>query len=343
MSTPNFARRWGPGVGRGAVLALVLLAVLNQLLFSDQIMRRYGAVFAVGRAMDKQMHIEAQPPAVLILGNSRVDNGLDPRALSTAWGGVPAFNHGVPGANARVMYGMVKRLEAAGVLDQGKTRGVILGLDESFIQADESLGYIYFFGDRSSLWAGHEYRLWLGSWLRLWAYSDNMRQLREPEKALRFVTATFRSLEPVGGAAWRNLGYRAGFAGGGQNQNEGQALKQESQAQRPPDQSVVQTFEALLDLLQKKGIDVVVTFPPLLNRVSAYVDTAQAGGDYGRLKEMLKKRSVTVLDERDPVPRDAAYFVNPGHLNDKGAQIYSAWLAGRLRSEWAWLSSGGAK
>ena len=341
MSTPNFVLRWPPGVGRGAVLALALLAVLNQLLFSDPIIRRYGAVFAVGRAMDKQLHIEAQPPAVLILGNSRVDNGLDPRTLSTAWGGVPVFNHGVPGANARVMYGMVKRLEAAGALDQGKTRGIILGLDESFIQADESLGYIYFFGDRPSLWAGREYRHWFGSWLRLWAYSDNLRQLREPEKALRFSVATFQALEPVGGAAWRNWGYRAGFSGGGQN--EGQATRQETLAQHAPDQSVVQAFEAMLDLLQKRGVEVVVTFPPLLQRQSAYRDATQADGSYARLKERLKNRSVTVLDERDPVPRDAAYFVNPGHLNNKGAQIYSAWLAGRLRSEWAWLSPGGAK
>lgn len=330
--------RWPPGLGLGAVLALMLLAALNLLLLNDHIVRRYGAVFAAGRAMDKQMQVEAHPPTVLILGNSRVDNGLDPRTLSAEWGsGVSAFNHGVPGANARVMYGMVKRLDAAGVLDHGKTRGVILGLDESFLQADDSLGYAYFFGDRPSLWAGREYRLWFGSWLRLWSYSDNLRQLREPEKALRFVEATFRPLEPVGGAAWRNRGYRAGFLGGGKNQNEGQALRQESQSQRPPDQTIVQSFEALLDKLQKRGVDVAVTFPPLLYRNSAYVDATQAGGDYVRLKEMLKKRSVTVIDGSDPVPREAAYFVNAGHLNDKGAQIYSAWLASRLRTEWAWL------
>lgn len=341
MSKRIFALRWPPGVGQGAVLALVLLAALNLLLLSDPIVRRYGAVFAVGRAMDKQLHIEAQAPAVLILGNSRVDNGLDPRVFSAAWGGVPAFNHGVPGANARVMYGMVKRLEARGALESNQIRGVIIGLDESFLQADESLGYMYFFGDRASLWAARDYRTWSGSWLRLWSYSDNLRQLREPEKALRFVTATLRPLEPVGGAARHNLGYRAGFAGGAQN--EGQVLRQETLAQGAPDPAVLRAFESLLALLQARDIPIAVTLPPLLNRKSAYLDANQADGAYTRLHTWLVRQPVTLLAAADPVPRETGYFVNAGHLNDRGAQIYSSWLAQQLRTTWPWLSTGGTR
>lgn len=337
MKLGNFTVSLPPGIGMGAALALGLLVGLNLLLLNDGVVHHYGAVFAVGRAMDKQLHVESHPPAVLVVGNSRVDNGVDPTTLRSVWHDrVASFNHGIPGANARVMYGMLKRMDEKGRL--GKVRGVLLGLDESFLQADESLGYIYFFGHRPTLLADREYRFWFGSWLRLWSYSDNLRQLREPEKALRFVSATFRPLEPVGGAASRNLGYRKGFGGGGQD--EGQVGRQEVLAQHKPDQSVLRALDALLDLLQTRGIPVAVTFPPLLRRQSAYVDPAQSGGAYARLKDELKRRSVSVLDESDPVPRDAAYFVNPGHLNDKGAQIYSAWLAERLRAEWAWLGSG---
>lgn len=335
MTQRIFTLRWPPGVGRGAVLALALLVALNLLLLSDGVARRYGAVFAVGRAMDKQLYIESQPPAVLILGNSRVDNGLDPRTLSANWGGVSTFNHGVPGANARVMYGMLKRLEASGALERDRVRGVIIGLDESFLQADESLGYLYFFGDRASLWAARDYRAWFGSWLRLWSYSDNLRQLREPDKSLRFIAATFQSLEPVGGSASRNLGYRAGFAGGGQN--EGQVFRQENQAQHAPDPAVLRAFESLLALLHAHGIPVAVTLPPLLNRESAYLDASQAEGAYARLRTRLTQQSVTLLAVADPVPREPAYFVNAGHLNDRGAQLYSNWLARELRTAWPWL------
>lgn len=338
MNARTFTLRWPPGVGLGALLALALLLIFNGLLLNDHLVHRYGAVFAVGRAMDKQLHIESHPPAVLVLGNSRIDNGLDPRTLSAAWNGISAFNHGVPGANARVMQGMVKRLEAKGVLNQ--VRGVVIGLDESFLQADESLGYVYFFGDRASLWANRDYRAWLGTWLRLWSYSDNLRQLREPEKALRFVKATFQPLEPVGGAAWRNLGYRAGFAGGGQN--EGQALRQETLSQQPPDPQAVEAFKSLLSRLQARGIPVAVTIPPLLNRKSAYLDATQADAAFASLHAWLAAQKVTLIVDADPVPRELGYFVNAGHLNDRGAQIYSGWLAQKLSAAWPWLKAGSA-
>lgn len=337
MRKPFPPLRWPPGVGCGALLTLALLAALNLALFNDHLLRRYGAVFAAGRAMDKQLHVEEQPPMVLILGNSRVDNGLDPRTLSANWGGVSVFNHGVPGANARIMYGMVKRLEARGALNGNQIHAVILGLDESFLQADDSLGYVYFFGDRASLRDAADYRTWLGTWLPLWSYSSNLRQLREPEKALRFVAATFHHIAPVGGPASSNLGYRAGFAGGAQN--EGQVLRQETLAQHAPDPAVMRAFENLLTLLKAHNIPVAVTLPPLLNRESAYLDTTQADGAYVRLYTWLAQQPVTLLTH-DSVPRETAYFVNAGHLNDQGAQIYSKELAHELGAAWPWLTAG---
>ena len=41
-----------------------------------------------------------------------------------------------------------------------------------------------------------------------------------------------------------------------------------------------------------------------------------------------------MISEPDPVPRAAEYFVNAGHLNDRGAQIFSTWLAGKLTDAW---------
>lgn len=340
MNKSAFIMRFPPGVGKGLGAAFGLLAVLNFLLLSDDVAYRYRSVFAVGRAMDKQLYLEGHPPTILVLGNSRVDNGIDPRRLAAAWNGqVSSFNDGIPGANARVMLGMLRRMDAKGGLSKGKVRAVLLGLDESFLQADESLGYVYFFGDRLSLWAAGEYRLWFGTWLRLWSFSDNLRELREPGKMQRFVSATFTPIDPVGGAASSNLGYRAGFGG----QHEGQVARQELQARRQPDQAVVKCFDELLDLLQSRGIAVAVTFPPLLNRQSAYVDGSYAEGAYLRIMEALKRRSIAVLDDRDAVPRAPAYFVNVGHLNDKGAQIYTAWLADGLQAEWNWLTTRAAK
>lgn len=330
--------RLPPGVGGGVAAALVLLMLLNLLLLSDEVIHRFGAVFAVGRAMDKQLYVETYPPEILVLGNSRVDNGIDPHTLTRIWGSkVSAFNLGIPGANVRVTYGMVKRLESTGALQRSKIRGVILGLDESYLQADETLGYIYFFGHRPTLWARHDYRLWFGSWVRLWSYSDNLRELREPEKALRFIAATFQQVEPVGGAAWRHLGYRAGFGGA---QNEAQITSQRTLSAKQPDPNMVRYFEELLELFRSHGIQVAVVFPPLLDRKSAYLDPHQANGSYDMLRGSLQQHPDIRLVSADPVPRDPAYFVNPGHLNDTGAQIYSAWLAERLRLEWPWLKKG---
>ena len=336
----EMAFRLPPGIGKGALAAFAMLCVLNGALLSDVVVHRYASVFAVGRAMDKQLYLEGHPPVVLALGNSRVDNGIDPAVLRAEWGGnVSVFNHGIPGANARVMHGMLERLSRKGSL--ASVKWVLIGLDESFLQADESLGYVYFFGDRASLWAARQYGFWFGSWVRLWSYSDNLRELREPEKALRFVQATLQPLEPVGGAASRFQGYRKGFHGGGQD--AGQLARQEASASQHPDPSVVAAFESMLDLLQESGIRVAVTFPPYLHRQNAYLDPSPARAAFSDTKASLKQRGVIVLDATDPVPREAVYFVNAGHLNDDGAQIYSTWIARALRSEMGSLVTGKAQ
>lgn len=340
MSVRNY-RGW-PGIGAGAILAVSLLGGVNLLLFSDSLIQRYAAVFAVGRAMDKQRFAEQTCPQVLLLGNSRVDNALDPRTMQARWLSRPTIvNLGVPGTNARIGYGMLARLERAGCLANGRMRLVMIGLDESYLQPDDSLGYAPFFADRRALLADSAWRTWFGTWLRLWSYTDNLRQLREPEKAQRFFQATVGPLEPVGGAAWRYWGYRAGFGEG--NQEGGQVARQEAESRQPPSPEMVRYLMKIHALLDRYGIQAGVTFPPLLHRNSAYLDPAQAQGAYVAVREALETRGVRVMTNPDPVPRDPAYFVNAGHLNDHGAQRYSDWLARVLVSEWRWLDEEPAK
>jgi len=70
--------------GLGAAFALFLLLVPEAMLHTDGFFYRYRAVFAAGRAMDKLRYVEATVPTLLIVGNSRVDNGFDPGAIADA-------------------------------------------------------------------------------------------------------------------------------------------------------------------------------------------------------------------------------------------------------------------
>lgn len=311
----------------GGILAIALLGMVNILLFHEGIIQRYAAVFAVGRAMDKQQFTEHHCPSILILGNSRVDNGIDPVRMHQYWrdDALSVFNLGIPGANARIGHGQLARLNHANCLSAGKIQLAILGLDESYLQDDDSLGYTPFFADRSALIEEGALKDWFGTWLRLWAYTDNLRQLHEPEKAIRFMQATFELIEPVGGAAQKHLGYRAGFGEG--NQNAAQVMAQDAGTQLPPRARMLEYLFKMQALLHRNGAQLIVVFPPLLNRNSAYLDPTRSEGYYTQIPEQLRSRGALVVTSQDPVPRTPEYFINAGHLNDRGAEIYSQWLA----------------
>lgn len=316
-----------PGLGRSFWFAALIILCVEFALHNETIIHRYRSVFAVGRAMDKLRHVERFPPRVLFMGNSRTDNGVDPRAISKTLGRAPAygFNLGLPGANLLIQHGMVVRLDARGLLGADSIHTVVLGLDESALQEDNSLGYAGFLADRSALWETGLYRDWLGSYLRLWSYSGNLRQLREPDKALRMIEASVRSLDPVGGAAAAHLGYRAGF---GAAQNEAQVVRQENAAQQPPSPVVIKYLWGAIDLLQSHGVRVFVSIPPLRDRQSAFVDASPAAAPYRALLARLRQRGVILL----PTPENftPSDFVNAGHLNNRGAQRYSAELGRQL-------------
>lgn len=319
-----------PGVGPAFWLALLLMGMAELALHSEAVIHRYRAVFAIGRAYDKLHHVERNPPHVLFVGNSRTDNGIDPRTVQRALADrrQRIFNLGLPGANALVYHGQLKRLDARGLLGREAIHTVVLGLDESALQEDNSLGYVGFLADRAALWEAARFQDWLGSYLRLWSYSGNLRQLREPDKTLRLIEASVRSIDPIGGAAATHLGYRAGF---GAAQNESQVARQESAAQQPPAPAAEAFLWRMIELLQSRGVRVFVTIPPLRDRPSAFFDPAPAAAPYRALLARLQQRGVIVL------PASGGYspaeFVNAGHLNDRGAQRYSAELGRQLAAQ----------
>jgi len=198
--------RLPPGLGGAFWMATLLLALAELALHSETVMFQYRAVFAVGRAYDKLFEVERRPPPVLFIGNSRTDNGIDPQTVDrVGLHARPGFNLGLPGANAIVYQGEIRRLDDRKLLGKTAIHTAVFGLDESALQEDNSLGYISFLADRRALWDAGRYRDWLASLLRLWSYSGNLRELREPDKALRFVEASVRSLDPVG-ARQRRIG-----------------------------------------------------------------------------------------------------------------------------------------
>ena len=198
------------------MVAALLLFAVELWLHTDAFLYRYRSVFAAGRALDKTRYAEAHCPPLLVLGNSRADNGFDPRTIRRHLE-VPidreGFNLGIPGADSRVLAGILDRLDAAGCLRTGGVRYVVLSLDEALVQAIDSLGQEVFFADARRMWADRQHRDALRAVLRLYGYSTNLRQLREPATLQRFVQATLYDADPVGGGAALHLGYRAGFGG----------------------------------------------------------------------------------------------------------------------------------
>ena len=321
---------WG-----GFAFALLLLGLAEAYLHTDDFLHRYRSVFAVGRAMDKVRYVEAHPPNTLIVGNSRVDNAFDPATLQANWPGMSpgdVFNLGMPGADARTLYGVLVRLADKGLLGNGRITRVVIGLDESFLQAGDLLGYGVFFADRTALLDQGEYLDLLRSMARLWGYSDNLKELREPARLQRFAYASWQDLEPVGGGAGAHLGYRAGF---GELQDAAQAATQEAGSKEPPDARLLAYFGRCLDLLAAKGVSVAVVFPPLLNREVLYVSSGDpAALPYKDLAGQLKERGIPLITLDSGGIRRPDEFVNAGHLNDRGAQRFSRLLADQLAHLW---------
>ena len=238
--------------GLGVAFALLLLLVVEAVLHTDAFILRYRAVFAAGRAMDKLRYVESNAPKLLIVGNSRVDNGLDPRTIAVHLGAdkaVSIFNLGLPGSDTRTLFGLLTRLDRQRMLGVSGIEAVVIGLDEGYLRPADGLGYEVYFADRGTMLAAGEYRDLLRSLVRLWGFSDNLKELREPAKLERFIQASRESIEPIGGGAARFAGYRAGFGG---LQDATQIGAQEAGSKEPPDPVRIDYLNRSLDLLQAR-------------------------------------------------------------------------------------------
>lgn len=215
----------------GAVFAIILLLMFEFFLHTDSFLLKYRSVFAAGRLMDKLDALSELPIDVLLLGNSRTDNGFDPFLLKETTG-LNTFNLGIPGANAEVLYGIVSRLDNEGMFGREKINKVLLGLDESIFQPGDSLGYGVFVANRNALLQGYQFKELFYTYFRLLGYGGQLKELREPEKLIRFFKATYQEIEPMGGSARKNYGFRPGERG--KFQNDQQLLLQEAGAQNSP-------------------------------------------------------------------------------------------------------------
>lgn len=307
-------------VGAGAIIAVILLVLFELGLHSDTLIHRFRSVFAVGRAMDKVMFVEAHPPTWLVIGNSRMDNGVNPKVFVNAIGAeTSAFNLGLPGANASALLGVIERLDRLGLLGPDRIAHVLIGLDESFLQKDDALGYeIFFTAPPLSEIGPVEY---LRTRIHAWGYADNLKQLREPAKLLQFISAIREPQEATGGAAALRLGYRPGF---GEAQDMAQVERQEIGALDPPTDRVVADFWTLLNLLSLRQVDVVIVMPSLLNRRVMYLEPDQpAAAPYRQIYAAILSKGLTVWALPEDIVLKPGNFINAGHLNDSGASQFS--------------------
>ena len=330
-------------VGRGLLVAALLLAGVEFFLHTDAFLHRFRSVFAAGRALDKVVHVEVNPPKLLILGNSRADNGFDPRTVQAELdpalvGG--AFNMGLPGADTRVLAGVVDRLDRSAAFGNDGIRSVVLALDESLLQPIDSLGQEVFFASVPRMWIDGQYHDAFKAVFRLYGYSDNLRQLREPAVLGRFINALRTDVEPVGGGAALHLGYRRGVGG---LQDQQSVRTQEAGSLQPPSPANVRHLWRMLDLMAARGVQVAVVFPPLLNREVLYVASPRSdAAPYAAITAELQRRGIPVIALDSGVPRDPSEFVNAGHLNDRGAQRYSVLLGQALARTWSARPGAGA-
>jgi len=271
-------------------------------------------------------------PAIVFMGNSRVDNGISPEVVSSTlnMNQGEVFNLGIPGQNTRVLSGVVRELEHRGALSAVQLQCVMIGLDATLFYPVDSLNYSIFLADRWEMAAAGEYRDLFSSVFRLWGFSPNLKGLREPARIQGFIAATLTDREPWGGSVRDNLGFRA---------------KQErltsAQIKAVPDQGTPETLDiqarayllAAIDRLVARGISVGVFFTPQYRRSNGFEWSGSDNDTYRQLLADIQTRGVALVHVADMDTYGADLFANPGHLNEEGARRYSTALAQAMRSQ----------
>jgi hypothetical protein len=317
--------------GKGVIIGLLVLLGVELYLHNDDFLYRYRSVFAVGRAADKITHVVKVQPTIVFMGNSRVDNGIEPELVSSILNlrRGEVFNLGIPGQNTRVLSGVVRELERRGALSAVQLQCVMIGLDATFFYPADELNYSVFFADRWEMAAAGEYRDLLSSVFRLWGFSPNLKGLREPARIQDFIAATLTDRDPWGGSVQDNLGFRA------KHEQLTPAQSNEVPEQEAPEALDIRARAYLLaaiDRLLARGISVGVFFTPQYRRSNEFEWNGPGSDTYRQLLADIQGRGVALVHVADLGTYGADLFSNPGHLNEAGARRYSTALAQAMHS-----------
>lgn len=320
--------------GKGVITGLLILLGVELYFHTNDFLHRYRSVFAVGRAADKIAHVVETQPSILFMGNSRVDNGIDPDVIASGLNirRERVFNLGIPGQNTRVLSGVVRKLELSQGFSTPAVRYVMIGLDATLFSMDDSLNYSVFFADRSEMAVNGEFYELLSSLFRLWGFSTNLKGLRDPARMKDFIAASFSDREPWGGSVLSNLGYRAKR----DKLTVAEINKSTNQISTPRLSSLARKY--LLDTLERlisDGVRVGVFFTPKYRQRNEFERGKEGSRAYRRLLGDIQTRGVKLLHITDMEKYGPELFSDPGHLNDLGSRRYSSALADAMRNQWA--------
>jgi len=318
---------------KGIVSALVILLGVELYLHNDDFLHRYRSVFAVGRAADKLKFASTEKPELIFLGNSRVDNAIDPNTVAKTLGVErgTVFNFGIPGTNTIVLSGMMHSyLDNIDYAFSSKDTTILLGLDETLFTLADQLNYSVYFANRWELFNSNEYRILFSTVLRLWGYADNLKGLREPGRFRDFILATVSDREPWGGALSDNLGFRAK-----KGRLDDSKVRSPLTAVNEPLLNPVSLsyFYRMIDKIQSRGLKIAVFFPPLHHRKTAFEEFRESE-QYQRVLGYLRERKIPVITTSPELKFNSGDFVNAGHLNVFGAEKFSRELAKWIKKAW---------
>ena len=317
----------------GIVTAILIVFGVELYLHNDDFLDRYRSVFAVGRAADKVAYVARTQPSIVLLGNSRVDNGISPVAVSAVIGKetTGVFNLGIPGQNTRVLSGVVRELESRGALTATRMKYVLIGLDPTLFSLDDELNYSVFLADRWEMASAGEYSELAASIFRLWGYSSNLKGLREPGRMRDFIAATLTDREPWGGSLRDNLGYRAKKEE--MTEPERKTVPEDT-LPKPLDPKALAYLSNAVRRLLSHDMRVGVFFPPQYGRKNDFEKRDAAYEQYRIVLADLRRRGVEILHIENSDTYAASLFSDPGHLNEAGAKRYSTSLARAMKETW---------
>lgn len=317
---------------RGIAVALLILLGFELYLHNDDFLYRYRSVFAVGRAADKLFYVERVQPKIIFFGNSRVDNGVDPRLVAKEMG-LPdeeVFNFGVPGSNTRILAGLAKEMAERRVFQRRDPQYIVLGLDESWFTLADDLNYSIFFADRLALLKNGEWRILAGSILRLWGFAINLKGLREPSRMLSFLRATLEDRDPWGGPLTENRGFRA--KQGELNEDDLRVAGLRKEVAKIGSPLTIDYFFDLIDTLTGEDVQVLIYVPPYYGERPGFFERRDEPA-HRRIIDYLEAKGIPVLQVEVEPPLTQHEFADLGHLNPKGSERFSKAM-GRVLAQW---------